>query len=85
MDVVHDSVVNGKRFRCLSVIDIFSRECLAIEVDTSISSNAVIDGLNRLIDTRGKPNTIIVDNGPEFTSQAFHIWAKEHTIRIQAR
>lgn len=65
------------------MIDDCSREALAIEVDTSISSKRVIRTLEPIIDIHGKPEAIRVDNGPEFTSKDFELWAKENEIRIQ--
>lgn len=82
IDFVHDSIVTGRRFRCFSILDVFSRECVAIQVDTSISAKTVTDTLERLIAIRGAPETITVDNGPEFTSKAFRAWAQEHRIMI---
>jgi putative transposase len=63
------------------VIDDCTREALAIEVDTSLSSKRVIRTLDRIIDLQGKPSAIRVDNGPEFTSKDFELWAKEITIQ----
>jgi putative transposase len=82
MDFIHDSTSAGKRFRCLTILDTYSRECLAIRVDTSIPARAVVDTVDRLIETRGKPSAIITDNGPEFTSRAFHAWAYGKGIRL---
>lgn len=64
-------------------MDDYSREALAIEVDTSISAKRVIRVLEQLINWRGKPQYIRVDNGPEFTSKAFELWALEQQICIQ--
>ena len=82
MDFIHDTTSAGRRLKCLTIIDIYSRECLAIRVDGSISAKAVIDTMGRLIEIRGKPFSIITDNGPEFTSNVFHAWADEHKIRL---
>jgi putative transposase len=82
IDFIHDSTASGKRFRCLSVLDIYSRECLALRVDTSISGRAVVDTLLRVIETRGIPTTIVADNGPEFTGKAFQSWAEDKKIHI---
>jgi len=60
-----DSLVSGRKFRTLNVMDDCSREALAIEVDTSLSSKRVIRVLERVIQQRGKPAVIRVDNGPE--------------------
>jgi putative transposase len=82
MDFVHDSFVNGRKFKCLSVLDLFSRESLFIYVGTSIPSRVVVDVLDRLLETRGVPKSIMTDNGPEFTSKAIHTWADQRRIEI---
>ncbi len=68
MDFVHDALYCGKRFRTLNIIDEGTRECLAIEVDTSLPANRVIRVLERLKEERGQPQQIRVDNGPELIS-----------------
>lgn len=83
MDFMSDGMIGGRKFRTLNVIDDSTREVLAIEIDTSISSQRVIRTLNRVIEREGKPETIRVDNGPEFTAIAFSLWAKEQGIDIQ--
>ena len=80
MDFVHDSIVTGRKFKCLSILDLFSRESLFIYAGTSIPSRVVIDILDRLCETRGVPKSIITDNGPEFTSKAFHAWADRRHV-----
>lgn len=75
MDFVHDTTYNGSRFRMLNIIDDCTRECLAIEVATSLGGRQVIEVLERLKTTRGLPKEIVVDNGPEFTCKAMIIWA----------
>ena len=82
IDFVHDNAGSGRRFRCLSLLDVYSRECLAIHTDTSISGKTVTDVLQRFVETRGAPEVITTDNGPEFTSKAFTSWAYEKGIRI---
>lgn len=82
MDFMSDSMANGRKFRTLNVMDEGSREALAIEVDTSLSSGRVIRTLERAIDMHGKPSVIRVDNGPEFTSKDFELWANERQITI---
>ncbi len=72
----------SRRFRCLTVLDIFTRECLAIRVDTSISGKAVIDTLQRLLEFRGKPQTITLDNGPELTSSVLQSWAEGRSVHL---
>jgi len=83
MDFMSDSLVSGRKFRTLNIMDDCSREALAIEVDTSLSSKRVIRVLERVIQQRGKPSIIRVDNGPEYTSKDFELWAKDQQISIQ--
>ena len=83
MDFMSDSFYNGRRFRIFNVIDVKSRECLASEVDLSISGKRVSRILDRLIYLRGKPNSILCDNGPEFTSNALDQWAYSEGIDLQ--
>ena len=66
MDFVADGLIGGRRLRCLTLVDDCTRECLAIEVDTSLPGLRVKAVLDRLADTRGLPQSITVDNGPEF-------------------
>ena len=75
MDFVSDALADGRRIRCLTIVDDCTRECLAIEVDTSITGTRVKAVLNRLADTRGLPRSITVDHGPEFEGQVLDIWA----------
>lgn len=83
MDFMSDSLVCGRKFRTLNIIDDCNREALAIEVDTSISSKRVIRTLEKVIAKNGKPRTIRVDNGPEFTSKDFELWCRDKEITIQ--
>ncbi len=69
-DFVHDACANGQKLKCLTVVDEFTRECLAIGVAGSIRSARVIDALTRVISTRGAPAFLRSDNGPEFVSKA---------------
>jgi putative transposase len=82
MDFVSDTLSNGRRFRCLTIMDEFSRECLAIHVAHSIPAVRVIDVLERLREKRGLPEIIMTDNGSEFTSRAFDAWAYARGVRI---
>ena len=77
MDFVQDSTVGGRRIRALTIVDQFTRECPAIEVDTSITGQRVVRVLDRLRETHGLPQALVVDNGPEFTSKALAAWAKD--------
>ena len=78
-----DSMVGNRKFRTFNVMDDCSREALAIEVDTSLSSRRIIRVLEKVIVLRGKPVSIRADNGPEFTSAAFEQWSSEQQIKIQ--
>lgn len=83
MDFVSDQLGStGRRFRCLNIVDDFSRECLAIEVDTSLPGERVAKVLERLVFLRGKPIAIVVDNGPEFTGKALDTWAFQNGIKL---
>ncbi len=80
VDFVHDALSEGKRIRLLTIIDIFTRECLDIVVDTSLSGHRVIRTLERLIKKRGKPEGVLSDNGTEFTSNAVLRWCNEKQV-----
>jgi putative transposase len=74
-DFIHDVLVDGRRFRVLAVVDDFTRECLALVADTSLSGQRVARELDRLVEWRGTPCMIVSDNGTEFTSNAILQWA----------
>ena len=82
MDFVADSLSDGRRIRVLTIIDSFTRECLALTVAKSLPSQSVTETLNRVIKHRGAPRTIQVDNGTEFTSNHFDAWAYLHGIDV---
>ena len=82
MDFVSDSIVTGRRFRALTVVDNYSRECPVIEVDTSLGGARVVNVLERLSDTRGLPEVITVDNGPEFVGRALDEWAYRRGVKL---
>ena len=82
MDFVSDSTVTGRRFRALAIVDDYSRECPAIEVDTSLGGARVVGVLERLEETRGLPEVITVDNGPEFAGKAMDEWACRRGIKL---
>jgi putative transposase len=82
MDFVSDSLANCRRFRCLNIIDLYTRECLKIVVDTSIGGVRVTKTLDMLKELRGLPETIITDNGSEFTSKAMGMWAQVNHVNI---
>lgn len=83
MDFMCDSLVDGRRFRLLNIIDDYNRESLAIEIDTSLPALRVIRTLQRLIESRTKPQSIRVDNGPEFISDKLQQWCDDQKIRLQ--
>ncbi len=82
MDFVSDTFGDGRSFRALTVVDDFTKLCPALEVDTSISGLRVTRVLERAILLHGKPDVIVTDNGPEFTSHALDAWAKARGIRL---
>jgi len=79
-DFVFDSCANGQQLKCLTVVDEYTRECLAIDVADSIRSKRVIDVLSRLITVHGAPRYLRSDNGPEFVSLALLQWAKDERL-----
>ena len=83
MDFVSDSLYNSRRFRVLTVVDDFSRECPVLEVDHSLTGKRVARVLERIALTRGLPEAITVDNGPEFISKALDLWAFENDVKLR--
>lgn len=75
MDFMSDSLADGRRFRVLNVVDDFSRECLASEAGRSLTGRDVVAILAKVIHTRGAPETVLSDNGPEFCSRVVDAWA----------
>jgi putative transposase len=82
MDFVSDGLCDGRRLRCLAIVDDFSRECLVLEVDISITGKRVVAVLERLADLRGLPLSITVDHGPEFEGQVLDAWAYQAGVRL---
>jgi len=82
LDFVSDALSNGRGVRALTMVDSFTRECPAIEVDTGISSRKVTRTLERVILQRGMPRTLRCDNGPEFTSRHFLGWCADRGIQL---
>lgn len=80
LDFASDALTDGRRFRILTVVDDHTRENLALVADTSLSGLRVTRELDRLIAERGAPNTIVSDNGTEFTSMAVLRWVQETGI-----
>ena len=83
MDFVSDSLYNGRRFRVLTIVDDLSRECPALEADHSLTGKRVTRVLDRIALTRGLPDIITVDNGPEFISEALDLWAYENNVKLR--
>jgi putative transposase len=79
-DFVFDACANGQQIKCLTVIDEFTRECLAIDVAGSIRSGRVIEVLSKLVSVRGVPKHLRSDNGPEFVSRAVLRWLQDAGI-----
>jgi putative transposase len=79
-DFVFDACANGQQIKCLTIVDEFTRECLAIDVAGSIRSRRVIDLLTQLISVHGAPRYLRSDNGPEFVSRALLEWLAETGI-----
>jgi len=77
-----DTTSLGRRVRILAVVDDYTRECLAVEVDTAISGLRVARVLDRLLELRGRPKGITVDNGPEFAGMALDTWAYNNKVRL---
>jgi putative transposase len=82
MDFVHDYLANGRPLRTLNIVDAFTRECLAIEVDTSLPAQRVVAVLDQLVWKYGLPLSLRVDNGPEFISMALDAWASAHGVKL---
>jgi putative transposase len=80
MDFQHDLLATGQWFRTLNIVDDLSRECPAIEVDTSLPGARVVRVLERLAGTRGLPLEIVIDNGPEMIGKALDEWAYRNGV-----
>jgi len=83
MDFMHDRLADGRSIKTFNVVDDFTRECLATEVDTSLSGQRVVRVLERLKAERGLPACLLMDNGPEFTGKVLDAWAYSCGIRLQ--
>jgi putative transposase len=83
MDFTVDTLADGRGFRTLNIVDDFTRECVAIEVDRSLPGLRVTRVLDRLHGTVGLPQTIVVDNGPEFAGRTLDAWAYAHGVTLR--
>ena len=82
MDFVSDTLASGRPFRSLTIVDEYSRECPAIEVDTSLPGLRVLRVLQRMAETCGLPTEIRVDHGPEFVSRSVRSWCEDHQVLL---
>lgn len=83
MDFMSDALTDGRKFRTFNLIDDFNREVLALEADTSLPARRVVKVLERVIWEKGKPESIRVDNGPEFISSLLETFCKDKGIKLQ--
>jgi putative transposase len=83
MDFVSDCVSTGKVIRMLTMVDVCTRECPAIEVDTSLGGLRVRRVLDRIASERGLPEAIVLDNGPEFRGRALAAWSEQRGVRLE--
>lgn len=81
-DFMADALWSGRRFRTFNVIDDYNREALRIEIDTSLPALRVIRALDELVEIRGTPQRLRLDNGPELISQLLQQWAKQHGVEL---
>ena len=82
LDFVADQLADGRRFRALTVLDVFTRECLAIQAGQSVRGAQVVEVLQQLWRSRGAPKKLFCDNGSEFTSQLMDLWAYQQKMKI---
>ena len=82
LDFVSDQLTNGQRFRALTIVDVFSREALAIQVGKQLRGENVVEVCNALVAQRGAPKRVFTDNGSEFSGRIFDLWAYHHGVRI---
>ncbi len=82
LDFVADQLADRHRFRTLTVVDVFTRECLAIDVGQSLKGNDGVEVLNRFRQDRGVPKMLFCDQGAEFTSQIMDLWAYQSGVRM---
>jgi putative transposase len=83
LDFVSDMLAHGRRIRLLAVLDTFTREALAIEVDSSLPGVRVVRVLEQVVAARGTPGEIVMDNGPELTGKALDQWAYAQGVRLR--
>ena len=82
MDFMADNLADGRKIRLLTIVDNFSRECLALDVASGFKGTDVAQALTRVVSKRGKPRQIRCDNGPEFISKALDQWAYWNKVEL---
>ena len=82
LDFMADQLTDGRRFRVLTIVDVFTRESLAVEAGPSLKGTDVVEVLNRIRARRGAPKMLFCDNGSEFSSQIMDLWAYQNGVRI---
>jgi putative transposase len=83
MDFLRDALYDGRAIRLLPIMDTYTKERFKIEVDTSIGGQRVAEILSRISAVHGLPENIVVDNGPEFVSNALDAWAYDRGVKLQ--
>lgn len=82
MDFMADNLADGRKIRLLTIVDNFSRECLALDVASGFKGSDVVQALTRIVTERGRPLCIRCDNGPEFVSKALDLWAYWNKVQL---
>ena len=82
MDFVHDQLANGRKFRVLTVIDKWHRQCVGLQADYSLTGQSVVDAMNEIALSRELPSAITVDHGTEFTSKALDEWCYLRGVKL---
>lgn len=82
MDFVHDQLSNGRKFRVLTVIDKWHRQCVALEADFALTGQSVVDAMNKVAQSRQLPYAITVDHGTEFTSKVLDEWCYLRGVKL---
>jgi putative transposase len=77
-----DQLIDGRRFRVLTIVDVFTRKSLAVEVGPSLKGTHVVEVLNHIRSRRGAPRMLFCDNGSEFSSQIMDLWAYQNGVKI---
>lgn len=81
-DFLSDRLPDGRQIRIINCIDLYTRECLAIEVGRSMTARRVVEVMDKIVAVRGLPQMIVTDNGPEFIAHHFESWAKRNEVTL---